>query len=190
MHILDKCISFLKMANLKSDLQKLDHMETFKERIEFCNSNFKRLSSGSSRIVFKIDDEFVLKLAKNEKGIAQNKAEANPKMKSKYLNKIEDSSKKSFWIKTFYLEKINKKEFEELAKLSFDEFEKELRKSLDKKNYKSEFDIVNQMKIICNKFHLLIGDIVRPSSWGKKNNIPILIDAGLTEKIYKDYYKS
>lgn len=46
------------------------------ERIEYCKEHTKDIvGEGSSRIVFQLDDEKVLKLAKNERGIEQNRWE-------------------------------------------------------------------------------------------------------------------
>lgn len=60
--------TFFNMNEFKS-------LPTFSARIKYCESKLQRISSGSSRIVYKIDDEKVLKLAKNKKGIAQNEVE-------------------------------------------------------------------------------------------------------------------
>ena len=57
------------------------NMETFKslrnhaERNRYAAEHLQKIAAGSSRIVYKIDDEKVLKLAKNDKGIAQNETE-------------------------------------------------------------------------------------------------------------------
>ena len=45
------------------------------------------------------------------------------------------------------------------------------------------------MKRIGNLFNLMPGDMSRISSFGQKNNIPVLIDAGLTKKIFDQYYE-
>ena len=54
------------------DFKKLN---SFNKRIQYCEEKLTRISSGSSRIVYKIDESKVLKLGKNKKGIAQNEAE-------------------------------------------------------------------------------------------------------------------
>jgi hypothetical protein len=41
---------------------------TFKDRITYCDNNLKKISSGSGRIVYMIDDIKVLKLSKIVKG--------------------------------------------------------------------------------------------------------------------------
>ena len=72
--------------DLRTVLDNLEKLETFRSRKKYAERNLKHFSSGSSRIVYLTDDGTIVKLAKNEKGLAQNKVESNPKMKSKFLN--------------------------------------------------------------------------------------------------------
>jgi mRNA-degrading endonuclease RelE of RelBE toxin-antitoxin system len=53
-------------------IEEFKKLNSFNARIKYCNQHLTRISSGSSRVVYKIDDEKVLKLAKNKKGLAQN----------------------------------------------------------------------------------------------------------------------
>src|ERR1700677_4811773 len=69
-------------------LKNLENLETYAARKKYAEKNLKHLSSGSARIVYLTPDKTVVKLAKNDKGIAQNEAEAHPKMTPKFLNKI------------------------------------------------------------------------------------------------------
>jgi hypothetical protein len=57
------------------NMESFKQLKTFAERIRYCEEHLSKIGAGSSRIVYKIDDEKVLKLAKNNKGIAQNEAE-------------------------------------------------------------------------------------------------------------------
>lgn len=183
-------------SDLKTILKNIEDLETYQARIKYAEKNLKHLSSGSSRLVYQTSDKTIIKLAKNDKGIAQNKAEANPKMKSDFLNEIISSSKDGSWIETHFLDKITEKEFEKLTKISFEDFEDALTHGVkkssnsDPKNFDkiSKTPIYKEMKRLCDKFHLLPGDIVRISSWGVKNNKPVLIDAGLTEEIFEKFY--
>ena len=56
-------------------LNEFINLNSYAKRIKYCQEKLKRISSGSSRIVYQIDNEKVLKIAKNKKGIAQNIAE-------------------------------------------------------------------------------------------------------------------
>jgi hypothetical protein len=188
--------------DLKTILKNLESLENYNSRKEYAEKNLKHLSSGSSRLVYLTPEKTILKLAKNDKGIAQNKAEANPKMKSKFLNEVIACAKDYSWMETHYLDKITTKQFEKMTGLKFDDFgeciryglknvsgntDKEKPKNLDKVE-KSE--IYKEMKKIGDKFKLMPGDLARISSWGTKDGRPILIDAGLTKDVFAEFYES
>jgi hypothetical protein len=187
--------------NLKTVLSNLEKLETYAARKKYAERNLKHLSSGSSRIVYLTPEKTIVKLAKNDKGIAQNEAESNPKMKSKYLNKILGCAGNHSWLETCYLEKISEKDFKEMTGLEFEDFGESIRYGLRKvsdnsdikkpKNFDkvAESDIYKELKDIGEKFKLLPGDIARISSWGEKDGCPILIDAGLTRDIFDEYYE-
>ena len=61
--------------DLKVVLSNLEQLETYAARKKYAESNLKHLSSGSSRIVYLTPRKTIVKLAKNDKGIAQNKAD-------------------------------------------------------------------------------------------------------------------
>jgi hypothetical protein len=182
-------------------LGNLEKMETYAARKKYAEKNFEHLSSGSSRIVYLTPGKTVVKLAKNDKGLAQNKAEANPKMKSKYLNPIISSAKNDAWIETHYLEKISVKEFEDMTGIKFDDFDEAIsyglqdvsgntgKKKPENFDKVSKSDIYKEMKDIGEKFKLMPGDVGRISSWGTKDGKPILIDAGLTADVFADFYE-
>jgi len=187
--------------NLTTILNNIDKLETYQAKEKYAEKNLERLSSGSSRIVFLTPQKTVVKLAKNDRGIAQNKAESNPKMKSKYLNKVLNKSKDFNWIETNYLDKITAKDFKELTGLDFDDFGEAIRYGLksvsgSSKNLPKNFDEVSssdlfkEFKRLGKQFNLMPGDLARISSWGVKDKTPILIDAGLTKEIFDKYYDS
>lgn len=59
------------------DMKRFKSLKTFRDRTNYCLSELKYLGMGSARMVFEVDDEKVLKLAYNKKGLAQNEAEAD-----------------------------------------------------------------------------------------------------------------
>jgi len=188
--------------DLDTVLENLENLENYSSRKEYAEKNLKHLSSGSSRIVYLTPDDTIIKLAKNEKGIAQNKAECNPKMKSKFLNKVIGHAKDYSWMRTEYLEKITAKEFEKMTGLNFDDFSEAISYGL--KNVSGNTDrekpenfakvekseIYKELKKIGDEFELMPGDLGRISSWGTREGRPILIDAGLTKDVYAKYYDS
>lgn len=188
--------------DLKTILKNLKELESYQSRKKYAEKNLKHLSSGSSRIVYLTSNDTIVKLAKNDKGIAQNKAESNPKMKSKFLNKILSHASNYAWIETQYLDKITEKEFEKMTDIKFSDFGESIRYGLksvsgnkDKEKPKnfdkvSKSEIYKEMKKIGEKFDLMPGDLAKISSWGKKNNYPVLIDAGLTKEVFSEFYES
>jgi len=59
------------------NMEEFKQIRSFSERVRYCENRLRRISSGSGRIVYQIDDQKVLKLAKNQKGIAQNEVESD-----------------------------------------------------------------------------------------------------------------
>lgn len=187
--------------DLDTVLKNLEKLETYSARKKYAEQNLRHLSSGSSRIVYLTPDKTIVKLAKNDKGIAQNKAECNPKMKSKFLNQVIKYAGNFSWMETHYLEKITGKEFEEMTDIPFVDFDEAIRfglkdvsgnSSLAKpKNFEkvSKTEIYKEMKRIGEQFKLMPGDIARISSWGTKDGHPVLIDAGLTADIFAKFYE-
>jgi uncharacterized protein YpmB len=186
---------------IKTILSNIEKLETYAARKKYAEKNLKHLSSGSARIVYLTPEKTVVKLAKNDKGIAQNKAEASIDISSKYLNKVLSSAKNNSWIEVSYLDKISDKEFKKMTGIDFEDFGECIRYGLKSvthhsKDKPSNFDkvseseIFQQMKKIGKKYNLMPGDIARISSWGAKDNNPVLIDAGLTKEVFDDYYAS
>lgn len=184
---------FANAVSLNATLNKLSKIETYKDRIAFAEKHFEHLSSGSSRIIYLTDDKQVLKLAKNDRGIAQNKVEA--KVKSKYVNKTTKHDPDGIWKLSPYCDKITEKEFETITGVPFKEFSEAVDHgvSKDKKKPKhfdtiSKSSIYKEMLRLNKEYKLLPGDLTRISSWGKCDGVPVLLDAGLTREVYDDFY--
>lgn len=187
--------------DLSTILTNLHDLDSYSARTEYAEKNLKHLSSGSSRIVYETPKKTILKMAKNDKGIAQNKAEANPKMKSKYLNEILSHAGNYAWIETHFLDKITTKQFEEMTGLKFEDFGDAIRYGLKKVSGNSDLekpenfekveksDIYKELHRIGSEFKLMPGDLARISSWGTKDKHPVLIDAGLTADVFEEFYE-
>ena len=185
--------------DLKTILKNIENLETYQAKKEYAANNLERLSSGSSRITFVSPDKTVIKMAQNDKGIAQNKAECNPKLKSKFINKPISKASNYSWIEVPFLNKINVKDFEEMTGIDFDDFDDALSyglKSVSSNSGKKpkHFDDVKESEIykeivrISKEVDMLPVDLGRISSWGEKDGKPVLIDAGLTSKVYEEFY--
>lgn len=182
-------------------LKNLSSLNTFKARIEYAEGNLERLSSGSSRVVFETNDGFILKLAKNEKGIAQNGVEGNPKIKSKHVNGAIKTDQDDKWILADKAEKINEEEFKDLTGLDFEDFEESIRFALKKisgsdKEKPKCFEKVKSNDFFQDiyetglEFDLIPGDLAKISSFKKIKDRVVLVDAGLTREIFEEFYES
>lgn len=80
---------------------------TYAGKVRYCKRHLGfPIGNGSARIVFQLDDEKCLKLAKNRKGIAQNGAEY-------------DSADDDSWIVTEYVLPAKQKDFKQCLGILF-----------------------------------------------------------------------
>jgi hypothetical protein len=189
-----------KSLSFKEVCSELESLETFADRIKFAKKHLKHLSSGSSRVVYLTPQNTILKLAKNDRGLAQNKVESNPKMKSKFINKVKGFAKNHEWIHMEYRDKITTKQFEKMTDIPFKEFGDAIKYGLRKLTSKPDrkepknFDSIKSSKIykeflrLGEEFQLMPGDMARISSFGEHDGHPILLDAGLTKNIFDEFY--
>lgn len=186
-------------------------LKNFAERKRYCDQHLTFLISGSGRLVYKIDDEKVLKLAKNQKGVAQCDVEINLGNDS-YLDgivaPIYDYDENGLWVEMALATKLTKSKFKSLVGYDFDEFATQifyfyhttLKPSRYMKPTPSELqdEIVEDefYSAVCDlmgSFDMPVGDLKRLNSYGivKENGKErvALIDYGLTNSVYDSYYK-
>lgn len=186
------------------DLEYFKSLSSFNKRINYCNDKLERISSGSSRIVYKIDNDKVIKLAKNKKGLAQNEVEfenSTDYMINDLFPKVYDKEENFLWIESQYCKKLNVKRFKEITGLSFKEYSSYLNDSYNRtilhNNTKSiipdeiweneYFYTINDYMI---NYEIPVGDLVRLSSYGETSDGDILlVDNGLTKGVYDNHYK-
>jgi len=99
-------------------------LNSFAERMRYAEQNLKRISSGSGRIVYKIDNEKVLKLAKNKKGVAQNEVEIDYGGHNYFdiLAKVFNSDNNGLWVEMELARKVTPTIFKQVNGYSFDEY--------------------------------------------------------------------
>lgn len=133
------------------------------------------LGSGSCRNVFDLGNGYVVKIAKNMAGIAQNKSEykISKSDKSKLFAKIIQISNDSSML---IMEKADK-----LYNLSY------IWEYFNVKNEIELFELVEFQKIK-HEYNLELGDLERKSSWGVIKGHPVIIDYGFTKEVNQKYY--
>jgi hypothetical protein len=118
------------MENKKFNLETLSLLPTFTERREYCDNALPVLgydkengrSNGSTRIVYQIDKDYVLKLAYVREGISQNELESddyNQHLYSDIVTKIKQHDKSYKWLITEYAKPITEKIFFDKVGISF-----------------------------------------------------------------------
>lgn len=144
-------------------------------KIKIKNKRYKLIGSGSGRRVFDLENGYVVKVAKNKKGIAQNKAEYKISLadNSNIFAKITEVSSN---YKLLIMEKAEK--IDGFAEI-WDYYNV---------NSNSQLFRIEDLKDISSKHDLLIPDLIRYKNWGKVNGVPVIIDYGFTEKVRQKYY--
>lgn len=191
------------------DIEKFKSLRSFNQRIKYCQENLQRISSGSSRIVYKIDDTKVLKLAKNPKGLAQNNVEIDfggDYYIQSVIAKLFDSDEKGLWVEMELARRVTSKIFKRVNEVSFEDYcdamryqygvavkyEKHSRppENMDQM-WENEF-VSNMIDFMVN-YEIPVGDLCRFSSFGLVNrdghDVIVLIDYGLTGEVYDSYYQ-
>lgn len=206
MFLFDICKKFYKFAqmDLSSILKQLSSLPTFVARKRLCDQNFQKLNSGSARIIYLLPDGRVLKLAKNEKGLAQNDNESATLMQTSITNKMLETDPNNKWLITSLAKKVSKSKFQSLSGINFDEFKQALEYWAGQHGKSAYFSFrekpENYEKILNNGFfqeiidligtwNMGLGDLLRLNSYGEVNGKLILIDFGLTEDIFQKFYK-
>lgn len=192
------------VMSYKDILKQISNSKTFAESLQICKDNFTRLGSGSARIVFIILGDVVVKLAKNSKGLAQNRVEADGFIaKSELANAAIDADPNDKWILCRLAKKINKSKFQSLTMLKWEDFCEALNKWDDEYNNRRSFTIMNEDKyyeIYKNDFFqeiidlignmgLAISDLMRINSYGEVDGKIKIIDLGLTNDLFESMYK-
>jgi hypothetical protein len=194
------------------DMGEFKKLNSFKKRIEYCNKHLKRISSGSSRVVFMIDNEKVLKLAKNQKGLAQNEVEiqyGNEGYLEDIVAKVYDYDKDNLWLEMQLAKKLTKSKFKQITGFNFDDFATAVhnygidsgnagrhaqKRPIDPKIVEEmwEDEFVYGIFDFIGNYGIPVGDLTRLNSYGvvTENGVDrvVIIDYGLTHDVYQSFY--
>jgi len=192
--------------------KKFINMEEFKkfhpaQRQAFLETNTEMLGQGSSRNVYLVDSSRALKVSRNTKGIAQNKAElevyTDPKT-NKLINKIYDYDPNNTWLLVELVRPIETyEEFNELT--GIDDYVRSINFHLNlypqqkfaqffsnpiNQNTKDRVAPFTKMAIMAKKnADLYTPDVTIPSHWGKTADGRVVIyDYGATNEVIDKHY--
>lgn len=101
--------------------KELNELRTYAAKKRYLESHLEKIGTGSSRIVYRVDDEKVIKLAKNRKGLAQNEVEAD---RSSYptdlFAKVYEYDDNYYWIEMEVARKPKKSDVKSLYGIPFE----------------------------------------------------------------------
>ena len=194
-------------------------INSFRGRIQYCVDKLEgSLGRGSSRRVFKIDNEKVLKLAMNKKGIAQNEAECDWFLqKIGLFAKVYDYDENYRWVEMQLARKAKPSDFKTFFGYDFnvicayieyvhslysrrnpwfsrdtryDDLFAEIEESEEYQNGDSVFYMLYEY--MANTQLQAYGDLKRISSWGivseNGQESLVIIDYGLNDDVAQEFY--
>ncbi len=205
--ILDKIYSKSASARKQSTVDALEKL--------FAKDG--QLGKGTARTVFLGNKNTVIKIAHNEKGLAQNQAETEildsmeielDADKIQLLPKLVDYDRTSYfrgpvWLELEKAQKVTPKEWEAKFGINFKDFGKIVRqldrparlddddKIIYDKLIKNEngANLADVLYLLSNTYDVPLGDFDGIRNWGKIGNRVVMVDLGLTQDVYNSYYK-
>lgn len=144
-------------------------------RMDITDGLYKCLGSGSGRQVFDLNNGYVVKVAKNRKGFAQNKVEHYISRNSRIdllAEVVEVSEDYSLLV------------MEKAQKIS------DIRDVWDYFRVKSNRELLEHrdVKKLYMQYRLLPRDLLRVCNWGRIGNFIVIIDYGFTFEVRMKYY--
>lgn len=195
---------------LPDDWDKDVYRETnsFAKRLRYAKERAQKIGQGSSRVAFIIPyqgRDTVLKIAKNEKGMAQNDFEAQ-RLEDWYLAQsglviplidYDTENERPTWIHTEKADKCRIGDFRKACGGTPDDLVAYAQKfhgkrvtgfgNPDKIDEESEF--VQDFVDYAGSFDDPIGDLTTLANWGMYKGSPVIIDIGLSHDVFDKYYR-
>jgi hypothetical protein len=194
---------------------------TFKQRLAYALERAKKLGTGSSRVATTIEYQgrpTVLKIAKNQKGLAQNSVEADI-LSDGYASQLgilipiidyDEQNREPTWVHTEMAQKANEKQLCQLMKCdnlhqlinmaysiqgrkiygNYESFANYLRqKGKSEQDIDTMTEYANTLADLNSNFDVELGDFGRAANWGLYNGKPVIIDVGFNSNVLNQYYK-
>lgn len=211
---------YRKLCEAQDDtfsLEELSSIRSFRGRYNYCVQHLgNHIGKGSSRATFQLDDEKVLKLAINEKGIAQNSQEGQ---KDYYLEQLDvvpqlfETDENYGWIISEYVLPAKSQDFKVCLGVDEKTFYRfiitdwvercgtsrdkqyQAHNMLSQEQYEELLDNENLIPWddYIGNYRPPFGDMISRRNYGMamRNGYPtiVLLDSGLTDEIYNQYYR-
>lgn len=195
------------------NMEEFKSLTTFAARLRYADTHLQKMASGSARTIFQIDNEKVLKLAKNKKGIAQNTIESDFYLQGfDCIAKVYDfDEENNTFLEMELAKKLTPNRFKQLLGFTTQDvwdylynlkiqYNLKGRSKYDKvkeiKNIEvlEESNFIEELRDVVLSYDMVVpGDFGRISSYGEvlREGTPqvVIIDFGLTNTVYDDFYK-
>lgn len=189
---------------------ELSSLRHFSEKVTYCKKHLgPPIGNGSSRLVFQIDDEKCLKLAKNNKGLAQNNAEFDWFAQNYgVLPNIYQSADDNSWILVEYVLPAKVKDIQVCLGVDLNTFRRFIDTAYSYYSRFSGYNLLSDKEFseMCENnewfeslysymadYQVPSGDIKRLANLGMvlREGKPqiVILDSGLTQQVYDEYYK-
>jgi hypothetical protein len=206
--LLQACQKFMRLAlktsiveNSDPVLKRLSDIREFDDRVKFAEEHWEKLGVGSARAVFKISDDLIIKIAINEKGIAQVKAEIQPEMQKSCVATIVVADPDGKWAISHFTETMTKEDFKRIVGVGFANFMACLFYAYNNEsdrfgNKPKDYDAIKHLPLFKCVGQMvvdngtLLGDIEKISSWGVRDDRVYVRDWGLTKQVYRSEYET
>lgn len=178
--------------------EKFKAIPSFNGRLKYASEHLKKLASGSSRVVYEVDDDKVLKIAKNRKGLAQNAAESDWGAQNyDIVARVYDTDEDNFFVEMQKAKKVTPASFKNFFGFTLEQLDTFLKYENARKHgkkipinpnflefmYNYEY-VQDLMTFITNYDFPMPGDFTRPSTWGEVEENGrkrlVLVDFGFT----------
>lgn len=185
-------------------------LQSFASKKNYADQYLQRIGSGTGRIVYDIDGQKILKLAKNTKGIAQNEVEAGAgyyRDTHNIVTIVFDSADDNNWLISEKAKKVNEKRIKELTGVpSLNDLYYYVRNFVSTNNGRGNIfnqkpemvelldnnEWVQELTEFIMNYSQQPGDYGRPSTYGEvlRDGQPtiVLTDYGLNDEVYDTYY--
>ena len=195
---------------------ELKSINSYSGKVKYCKEHLGMpIGNGSSRICFQIDDEWILKLAKNDKGIAQNEVEGQADYYKDSLCifplvDYENSDTENYtFIISEYVLPAKAKDFIVCLDVTFNGWVNFVMQSASQymrymngtfmsweqfEQMIEENDTWRDLNEYLTNYQIPVGDICRLANLGMvlRDNEPqiVILDSGYNDEVAKNFYKN
>lgn len=189
------------------DIRQLKALPSLAAKKKYLSQYLPKLGEGSSRIVFKADENHALKVARNEKGIQQNSLEMKVSYEAKkkkfsdlVANVIDGDPEGALWLEAELARKVKAEDWKKTLGIGWNRMQGLIlyppsiddTKAYSERYSEQAVKFAKRVAAFANAYNMPKGDLLRPSSWGvvnrKGKDYIVLIDYGLDWNIYNTHY--